>query len=100
MVIRPEDIKKKYKNNIFRVGLELENGENFLNLISDKFDITESTYDIRKKQLDFTVQLPSDDTRSFLSILSAEASINNFVETIPTANEIFIQTVPNINAHE
>ena len=95
-----EDIKKKYKNNIFRVGLELENGENFLNLISDKFDITESTYDIRKKQLDFTVQLPSDDTRNFLSILSAEASINNFVETIPTANEIFIQTVQNKNAHE
>jgi ABC-2 type transport system ATP-binding protein len=95
-----EDIKKKYKNNIFRVGLELENGENLLNLISDKFDITESTYDVRKKQLDFTVQLPSDDTRNFLSILSAEASINNFVETIPTANEIFIQTVQNKNTHE
>ncbi|MBT8292982.1 MAG: DUF4162 domain-containing protein, partial [Eudoraea sp.] len=41
-----------------------------------------------------------DDTRSFLSLLSAEASINNFVETIPTANEIFIQTVQNINGHE
>ena len=95
-----EDIKKKYKNNIFRVGLELENGENLLNLISDKFDITESTYDVRKKQLDFTVQLPSDDTRNFLSILSAEASINNFVETIPTANEIFIKTVQNKNSHE
>ena len=95
-----EDIKKKYKNNIFRVGLELENGENFLKRISDKFNITDSAYDIRRKQLDFTVQLPSDDTRNFLSILSGEASINNFVETIPTANEIFIQTVQNINGHE
>ncbi|MBT8180985.1 MAG: ATP-binding cassette domain-containing protein [Eudoraea sp.] len=95
-----EDIKKQYKNNMYRVGLELENGENFLKQISDKFDITASTYDLRKKQLDFTVQLPSDDTRNFLSLLAAEASINNFVETIPTANEIFIQTVQNINGHE
>ena len=95
-----EDIKKQYKNNMYRVGLELENGENFLKLISDKFDITASTYDLGRKQLDFTVQLPSDDTRNFLSLLSAEASINNFVETIPTANEIFIQTVQNKNGHE
>ncbi|UCD62257.1 MAG: ATP-binding cassette domain-containing protein [Flavobacteriaceae bacterium] len=95
-----EDIKKQYKNNMFRVGLELENGEKFLKLISDKFNITDSAFDIRRKQLDFTVQLPSDDTRNFLSILSAEASINNFVETIPTANEIFIRTVQNINGHE
>jgi len=97
---RLEDIKKQYKNNMFRVGLELENGENFLKLISDKFDVTSSTYDIKRKQLDFTVQLPSEDTRTFLSILSAEASINNFVETIPTASEIFIQTVQNKNGHE
>ena len=95
-----EDIKKQYKNNMYRVGLELENGENFLKLISDKFDITASTYDLPRKQLDFTVQLPSDDTRNFLSLLSAEASINNFVETIPTANEIFIQTVQNKNGHK
>ncbi len=95
-----EDIKKQYKNNMYRVGLELENGEKFLKLISDKFNITASTYDLRRKQLDFTVQLPSDDTRNFLSLLSAEASINNFVETIPTANEIFIQTVQNKNGHE
>jgi ABC-2 type transport system ATP-binding protein len=95
-----EDIKKQYKNNMYRVGLELENGEKFLKLISDKFDITASTYDLHRKQLDFTVQLPSDDTRNFLSLLSTEASINNFVETIPTANEIFIQTVQNKNAHE
>ena len=95
-----EDIKKQYKNNMYRVGLELENGEKFLKLISDKFNITASTYDLRRKQLDFTVQLPSDDTRNFLSLLSAEASINNFVETIPTANEIFIQTVQNKNGHK
>ena len=94
------DIKKQYKNNMFRVGLELENGENFLKLISDKFDISSSHYDVNSKQLDFTVQLPKDDTRSFLALLSSKSSINNFVETIPTANDIFIQTVQRKTDHE
>ena len=97
---RLEDIKKEYKNNMFRVGLELENGENFLELISDKFDISHSQYDMNRKQLDFTVQLPTDDTRSFLAFLSSESIINNFVETIPSVNDIFIQTVQRKNAHE
>ncbi len=97
---RLEDIKKLYKNNMFKVGLELENGENFLELISDKFDISYSHYDMNRKQLDFTVQLPTDDTRSFLAFLSSESIINNFVETIPTVNDIFIQTVQRKNDHE
>ncbi len=97
---RLEDIKKEYKNNMFRVGLELENGENFLKLISDKFDISYPHYDMNRKQLDFTVQLPTDDTRSFLTLLSSESIINNFVETIPTVNDIFIQTVQSKNGHE
>jgi len=97
---RLEDIKKEYKNNMFRVGLEMENGENFLKLISDKFDISSSNYDYNRKQLDFTVQLPTDDTRAFLALVSAEASINNFIETIPSANDIFIQTVQRKNDNE
>jgi ABC-2 type transport system ATP-binding protein len=97
---RLEDIKKEFKNNMFRVGLEMENGENFLKLISDKFDISSSNYDYNRKQLDFTVQLPTDDTRAFLALVSAEASINNFIETIPSANDIFIQTVQRKNSNE
>jgi len=97
---RLEDIKKEYKNNMFKVGLELENGENFLKLISEKFGISYSHYDMNRKQLDFTVQLPTDDTRSFLAFLSSESIINNFVETIPTVNDIFIQTVQRKNDHE
>ena len=55
---------------------------------------------MNRKQLDFTVQLPTDDTRSFLAFLSSESIINNFVDTIPTVNDIFIQTVQRKNDHE
>lgn len=95
-----EDIKKQYKNNMFRVGLELENGEKFLKLISEKFDVFSSQYDVHRKQLDFTVQLPSDDTRALLALLSSKASVNSFIETVPSANDIFIQTVQQKNGYE
>ncbi len=94
------DIKKTYKNNVFKVGLEVENDNGLLEELTDRFQISSSSYDPREHQLDFLVQLPSQDTREFLTHISSKASVNNFVETIPSANDIFIQTVKNNNVHE
>lgn len=97
---RLSDIKKAYKNNIFNVGLETPNGAALLAEISDKFDIKTSEYDEFQKQLDLTLQLPTNDSAHLLNYLSNKANINNFVEKVPSANEIFIQTVQNKNGHE
>ncbi len=97
---RLSDIKKAYKNNIFDVGLETQNGATLLKELSEKFEITASAYDDLQKQLDFTLQLPSNDSGHLLTYLSSKANINNFVETVPSANEIFIRTVQNKNDNE
>ncbi|PWL38231.1 ABC transporter ATP-binding protein [Flagellimonas aquimarina] len=90
------DIKKAYKNNIFNVGLEIQqDGETFVNTLKDKFQILSSSFDKEEKQLDFTIQLPSNNTAGVLAELSNRANINHFEETIPSANDIFIQTVNN-----
>ncbi|MEO0525804.1 MAG: ATP-binding cassette domain-containing protein [Bacteroidota bacterium] len=89
------DIKKEYKNNIFTVGLEVKNGDTLSKELSDKFHVKSSSFDAVTGQLDLMVQLPSDDTRNLLDQLSSKAKINHFVETIPSANDIFIQTVQN-----
>ncbi len=94
------EIKREYKNNIFKVALEVENGDRLLNELSNHFQISNSTYDNREQQLDFLVQLPSDDTREFLTHVSARASVHSFVETIPSANDIFIQTIQRKEVHE
>ena len=44
-------------------------------------------------QLNFKVQLPTSHTGDILADLSKMANINRFEETIPSANDIFIQTV-------
>ena len=97
---RLSDIKKAYKNNIFDIGLETQNGDVLLKELSDKFEITSSAYDTLQKQLDITLQLPSADSGTILTYLASKANVNSFVETVPSANEIFIRTVQNKNRHE
>lgn len=88
------DIKKAYKNNIFNVGVQLEkNAENFMQSLEQKFNILSSNIDSSENQLNFKVQLPSSRTGDILMELSNVANINKFEETIPSANDIFIQTV-------
>ncbi|SFB76469.1 ABC-2 type transport system ATP-binding protein [Flagellimonas taeanensis] len=88
------DIKKAYKNNVFNVGLQIQqDGEALIRTLGEKFNIVSSNIDSLEKQLDFKVQLPSAHTSEILTELSKVANVNRFEETIPSANDIFIQTV-------
>ena len=90
------DIKKAYKNNIFNVGVQVQNdAKGFLDSLEDKFNILTSEIDPIENQLNFKVQLSSTHTGDILTMLSKNANINRFEETIPSANDIFIQTVNN-----
>ncbi|MEP3211348.1 MAG: ABC transporter ATP-binding protein [Maribacter sp.] len=93
------DIKKTYKSNIYEVGLEVEKGEALLQDLKDKFQITYSSFNPTENQLDFKLQLPSSDSSDVLAYLADRANINQFVETIPSANEIFIRTVQTKDAN-
>ena len=88
------DIKKAYKNNIFNIGLQTgEDAESVLKKLNDNFQITNSNYNRKENQFDFSVQLPSEDTSTILSKLATLGNINHFKETVPSANDIFIETV-------
>ncbi|AWX43461.1 Phosphate import ATP-binding protein PstB [Flagellimonas maritima] len=90
------EIKKAYKNNIFNIRLELEkNAEGVIGMLEDKFQILSSDFDASEKQLNFKIQLPSNNTAEVLTELSKHANVRRFEETIPSANDIFIETVNN-----
>lgn len=91
------DIKKAYKNNIFKIGLETDNQEVLVREMQDKFDVLTQEYNSIEKQLNLTVQLPSNHSSEILSFLGTRANVNGFVETIPSANDIFIKTIQNKN---
>ncbi len=93
------DIKKAYKNNKFEVGIHVTEGERILKEIREAFSISSVNFNQIDNQLDFDVQLPDSDTRSFLNLLSGKGKVNNFVERIPSTNDIFIQTVQSKLGH-
>ncbi|MEO1012544.1 MAG: ATP-binding cassette domain-containing protein [Bacteroidota bacterium] len=94
------DIKKAYKSNIFNVSLEGANAEPLLAELASKFQIASSSYDSGEGSLDFTVQLPTGSSRDILGYISERANVTRFVETVPTANQIFIKTVESKDLHE
>lgn len=87
------DIKKQFKNNVFQVKMAVDQGELFVKELAQKFQIKSSSYDSASSQLDLQIQLTSEDTRPLLHHLSSQGTISNFVETVPSANDIFIKTV-------
>ncbi len=90
------DIKKAYKNNVFNVGLQVEaEAEALMQSLETQFNILTSNIEVFDHQLNFKVQLPSSNTGEILTKLSKVGNINRFDETIPSANDIFIQTVNN-----
>lgn len=93
------EIKKQYKSNSFEVGLEIENETLLLKELKEKFVVSDEHYNAVEKQLQFKVKLPSSDSRAVLSYIASKASINKFIETIPSANEIFIRTIQDQEVH-
>ena len=95
------EIKKAYKRNIFNIGVELENPKALLNNLKDRFQVLSDTYDPGERQLNLTVQLPSSESKELLHFFGDWGNVNSYVETIPSANDIFIRTVQNKGiAHE
>ncbi|MGB5319378.1 ABC transporter ATP-binding protein [Eudoraea sp.] len=95
-----EDIKMKFKNNTFKVIAGFDDHVSSIIKLEQKFEIYTKKYNEKNNLWHFNVKLPSDDTRDFLSFLSAEAVVNSFIETIPSANDIFIKTVQEKNGQK
>lgn len=89
------DIKKEFKNNIFGVGVTTETPEVVLSKLKERYQVLSSNYDSSENQLDFSVQLPNEDSTALLGLLGSTSNVNSFVEAIPSANDIFIRTIQN-----
>ncbi|MEO1030611.1 MAG: ATP-binding cassette domain-containing protein [Bacteroidota bacterium] len=90
------DIKRRFKTNTFEVGLQSSNSQVVLEEIKDKFQVLPATF--KNLNDDIKLNIKIDDTISsndLLSFLASKAEVHHFVEVIPTANDIFIETVKN-----
>lgn len=93
-----EDIKRTYRTNTFQVGLQTSNSLEVQEELKSKFEVYPADFKTLHKGLQLNVKLPNEAAASdLLSFLNTKGSVNHFVELVPSANDIFIQTVDKTN---
>ena len=91
-----QDIKRTYKMNMYEVGLVTNNETALTNEIKTRFEVSPADFKSLNDDLKLNIRLkPEETSNDLLSFLSDKAEINHFNELIPSANDIFIQTVKN-----
>lgn len=91
-----QDIKRNYKTNTFEVGLVTENEKQLKEIIQQKFEVSKADFKSLNDALKLNIKLkPNETSNDLLTFLTQNAEVNHFNELIPSANDIFIQTVKN-----
>ena len=90
------DIKRNFKTNTFEVGLQSSKSESVLSEIKNSFEVLPATFKNLNDDIKLNIKInESTSPNDLLSFLTSKAEVHHFVEVIPTANDIFIQTVQN-----
>ena len=89
-----QDIKREFKTNTFEVGLVTQNKDSLMSELQEKFVVSEAEFKSLEDDLKLNIQLVNGETSTdLIRYLNSKATINHYVELVPSANDIFIQTV-------
>lgn len=87
-------IKKQFKTNIFEVGIQSNNHSELENTIKSQFEVHPADFKTIEDDLKLQIKLnEQQNSNDLLRFLTQHAQVNHFVEMIPSANDIFIQSV-------
>ncbi|MCG2420032.1 ATP-binding cassette domain-containing protein [Aequorivita sp. F47161] len=88
------NIKRQYKNNTFEIGLITPDHVAVSASLKEKFEIFPATFKSINDELQFKVKIPdSVAPNDFVSYLTSLGQLTHFVEVVPTASDIFIETI-------
>ncbi|MFK7834228.1 MAG: ABC transporter ATP-binding protein [Winogradskyella sp.] len=90
------DIKREFRTNTFEIGLETLHSDKVLSEIKEKFEVLPATFRNLNDDIKLNIKLGEQASpNDLLSFLTSKAQVHHFVEVIPSASDIFIQTVKN-----
>ena len=90
------DIKRANRSNTYEIGLIPVNGKSMQEVLGNRLDWQPANFKTINDEWQFRVNIgEAGSPNDLLSYLSGLGSVTHFVEMIPTANDIFIQTVQN-----
>lgn len=91
-----QDIKRQYKTNTYEVGIKSKDKRELTEIIAEKFKVSHTDFKSLNDELKLNIKLSDNDKpNDLLNFLSNKGEVSHFVELIPSANDIFIQTVKN-----
>ena len=90
------DIKTKFKSNIYEVGVKSSNPDSLNKELESIFETAKPSFKTIGENLKLNVKLNhKQNSDQLLKILNQNAKVIHFKEVIPSANEIFINSVEN-----
>ncbi len=90
------DIKRAYRSNTFEIGLDPFDNYNIEAKLSDRYEVSQANFKSINNDLQFRVKIPSTESANeLIQFATSLGQITHFTEVVPTANDIFIQTVKN-----
>ena len=91
-----DDIKKKFKTNIFEVGVDSTNPDLLNKELESKYELTRPSFKTIGDNLKLNVILKDNqNSEDLLKILNQNSRVIHFKEVIPSANDIFINSIEN-----
>ena len=91
-----DDIKTKFKSNIYEVAVNANNPDTLNKQLESFFETSKPSFKTIGENLKLNVKLNSkQNSDELLKILNQNAKVIHFKEVIPSANEIFINSVEN-----
>ena len=90
------DIKTKFKSNIYEVGVNASNPDSLNKELESIFETKKPSFKTIGENLKLNVKLnDKQNSDELLKILNQSGKVIHFKEVIPSANEIFINSVEN-----
>ncbi|RPH01677.1 MAG: ATP-binding cassette domain-containing protein [Candidatus Pelagibacter sp. TMED153] len=91
-----DDIKKNFKTNIFEVGVDSTNPDLLNKELESKYELTRPSFKTIGDNLKLNVILKDNqNSEDLLKILNQNSRVIHFKEVIPSANDIFINSIEN-----
>lgn len=90
------DIKREYRANTYEIGLITPDHTSTEALIREHFELIPANFKTINEEYQCKVKIPENTSANQLvNFLTSKGQLTHFVEVVPSANDIFIQTVQN-----
>ena len=90
------DIKRDFRSNTYEIGLDPNTDNNIESKLSARYEVSTASFKSINNELQFRVKIPSTETANdLINYVTSLGQLTHFTEVVPTANDIFIQTVKN-----